>query len=47
MFAYAASEGVTLRMDAVEIRVRRPRAGRGGRKAFVSGKARQNTIKLP
>lgn len=45
VFAYAAAEGVTLRMDATEIRVRRPRAGRGGRKAFVSGKARQNTIK--
>lgn len=45
VFAYAAAEGVTLRLDATEIRVRRPRAGRGGRKAFVSGKARQNTIK--
>ncbi|MEN3615936.1 transposase family protein [Plantactinospora sp. ZYX-F-223] len=27
------------------MRVRRPRVGRSGRKAFVSGKARQNTIK--
>jgi hypothetical protein len=43
--AYAAAEGVTLRLDATEIRVRRPRAGRGGRKAFVSGKLKQNTIK--
>jgi hypothetical protein len=45
VFAYAAAEGVTLRLDATEIRVRRPRAGRAGRKAFVSGKLRQNTIK--
>lgn len=45
VFAYAAAEGVILRMDATEIRVRRPRRGRGGRKAFVSGKAKQNTIK--
>jgi hypothetical protein len=43
--AYAAAEGVTLRLDATEIRVRRPRTGRGGRKAFVSGKLKQNTIK--
>ena len=45
VFAYAASEGVTLRLDATEIRVRRPRQGRPGRKAFVSGKLKQNTIK--
>jgi hypothetical protein len=45
VFAYAAAEGVTLRLDATEIRVRRPRAGRPGRKAFVSGKLKQNTIK--
>jgi hypothetical protein len=45
VFAYAAAEKVTLRLDATEIRVRRPRAGRGGRKAFVSGKLKQNTIK--
>jgi hypothetical protein len=45
VFAYAAAEGVTLRLDATEIRVRRPRAGRAGRKAFVSGKLKQNTIK--
>jgi hypothetical protein len=43
--AYAAAEGVTVRLDATEIRVRRPRAGRAGRKAFVSGKVKQNTIK--
>jgi hypothetical protein len=45
VFAYAAAEGVTLRVDATEIRVRRPRQGRPGRKAFVSGKLKQNTIK--
>ena len=43
--AYAAAEGVTLRMDTTEIRVRRPRQGRPGRKAFISGKPNQNTIK--
>jgi DDE superfamily endonuclease len=36
---------VRLRVDATEVRVRRPRAGRPARKAFVSGKAKQNTIK--
>jgi hypothetical protein len=45
VFAYAAAEGVTLRLDATEVRVRRPRDGRAGRKAFVSGKLKQNTIK--
>ena len=45
VFAYAAAEDVTLRMDATEIRVRRPRPHRPGRRAFVSGKMRQNTIK--
>ena len=45
VFAYAAAEGVTLRVDATEIRVRRPRTGRAGRRAFVSGKLKQNTIK--
>jgi hypothetical protein len=45
VFAYAAVEGVTLRVDATESRVRRPRQGRPGRKAFVSGKLKQNTIK--
>jgi hypothetical protein len=45
VFAHAAAEGVTLRLDATEIRVRRPRQGRPGRKAFVSGKLKQNTIK--
>jgi hypothetical protein len=46
VFAYAAAEGVTLRLDATEIRVRRPRAGRPGRKAFVSGMMKQNTMKV-
>jgi hypothetical protein len=45
LFAYAAAEGVTLRMDATEIRVRRPQQGCPGRKAFVCGKRNQNTIK--
>lgn len=45
VFAYAAAEGVTLHLDATEIRVRRPRQGRPDRKAFVSGNLKQNTIK--
>ena len=45
VFAYAHAEGVELRLDATEIQVRRPRAGRGGRRAFVSGKKKQNTMK--
>jgi len=45
VFAYAASQGVRLRVDGTEVQVRRPRAGRPGRRAFVSGKKKQNTIK--
>jgi hypothetical protein len=45
VFAYAAAEGVALRIDGTEVQVRRPRAGHPGRKAFVSGKKKQNTIK--
>ncbi len=45
VFAYAAAEGVTLRIDGTEVQVRRPPAGRPGRRAFVSGKKKQNTIK--
>nr|BAE46927.1 transposase [Streptomyces sp. TP-A0584] len=45
VFAYAQAEGVELRLDATEIQVRRPAAGRGGRRAFVSGKKKQNTMK--
>jgi len=45
VFAYAAAQGVQLRIDGTEVQVRRPRAGRPGRRAFVSGKKKQNTIK--
>ncbi len=46
VFAYAAAHGVTLRLDGSEIQVRRPPAGRPGRRAFVSGKKKMNTIKF-
>lgn len=46
VFAYAAARGVKLRIDGSEIQVRRPSAGRPGRRAFVSGKKKQNTIKF-
>lgn len=45
VFAYAQANNVELRMDGTEIRVRRPKAGRKGRRRFVSGKAKMNTIK--
>ncbi|MFD0078419.1 transposase family protein [Streptomyces sp. NPDC127166] len=45
LFACAEAEGVELRIDGTEVQVRRPKAGRPGRKAFVSGKRKQNTIK--
>ena len=45
VLAYAASEGVKLRIDGTEVQVRRPKASRPGRRAFVSGKKKQNTIK--
>ena len=45
VFAYAAAHGVQLRIDGTEVQVRRPRANRPGRRAFVSGKRKQNTIK--
>jgi len=45
VFAYAAAEGVTLRLDGTEVQVRRPRPHRPGRRAYVSGKKKQNTIK--
>jgi DDE superfamily endonuclease/Helix-turn-helix of DDE superfamily endonuclease len=45
VLAYAAAEGLTVRLDGTEIQVRRPRASRPGRRAFVSGKKKQNTIK--
>ncbi|MGI5507804.1 transposase family protein [Streptomyces sp. CA-106131] len=34
-----------LRIDGTEVRVRRPRANKPGRRAFVSGKMKQNTKK--
>src|SRR5262245_37639938 len=45
VFAYAQAHGVELRIDGTETQVRRPRAQRVGRRAFVSGKRRQNTSK--
>jgi hypothetical protein len=45
VFAYASSCGAELRIDGTEVQVRRPRAGRPGRKAFVSGKKKMNTKK--
>lgn len=45
LFAYADAEDVDLRIDGTDVQVRRPRAHRAGRTAFVSGKRRQNTIK--
>ena len=45
VFAYAAAQGVKLRIDGTEVQVRAPRADRPGRRAFVSGKKKQNTIK--
>ncbi|MGP4013708.1 transposase family protein [Streptomyces sp. 4N124] len=45
VFAYAAAENVTLRIDGTETQVRRPKAHCPGRRAFISGKRRQNTIK--
>jgi DDE superfamily endonuclease/Helix-turn-helix of DDE superfamily endonuclease len=45
VFAYAAAEGVKLRIDGTEVQVRRPAARRPGRRAFVSGKKKQNTGK--
>jgi hypothetical protein len=32
-------------LDATEVRVRRPAAGRAGRRQFLSGEARANTVK--
>jgi hypothetical protein len=45
VLAYAAAEGLTVRLDGTEIQVRRPKANRPGRRAFVSGKKKQNPIK--
>jgi len=46
VFAYAAAHGIRLRIDGSEIQVRRPPAHRPGRRAFVSGKKKMNTIKF-
>jgi hypothetical protein len=43
--AYAAANGVELRIDGTKTQVRRPRAHRPGRRAFISGKCKQNTLK--
>ncbi|GGW13607.1 hypothetical protein GCM10018980_16550 [Streptomyces capoamus] len=45
VFASAQAEGIELRLDATEIQIRRPLASRGGRRAFVSGKKKQNTMR--
>ncbi|MGH3593928.1 MAG: transposase family protein, partial [Pseudonocardiaceae bacterium] len=45
VFAYARALGVELRLDGTEVQVRRPRAGKPGRRAFVSGKKKMNTKK--
>jgi hypothetical protein len=45
VFAYAASCGVELRIDGTEVQVRRPRANKPGRRAFISGKKKMNTKK--
>ena len=45
VLAYAAAEGLVVRLDGTEIQVRRPAPHRPGRRAFVSGKKKQNTIK--
>jgi len=46
VFAYAAASGIRLRLDGSEIQVRRPPPRRPGRRAFVSGKKKMNTIKF-
>ena len=45
--AYAQAEGVELRVDGTETQVRRPRANRCGRRAFVSGKKRRTPSRSP
>jgi hypothetical protein len=42
---YLGASGQLGLLDATEVRVRRPAAGRAGRQRFVSGKARANTVK--
>jgi hypothetical protein len=43
--AHLGASGRVGLLDATEVRVRRPAAGRAGRRRFVSGKARANTVK--
>ncbi len=45
VFAYASAKGVELRLDGTEVQVRRPRANKPGRRAFISGKKKMNTKK--
>ena len=45
VFAYDSAHGVELRLDGTEVQVRRPRASKPGRRAFVSGKKKMNTKK--
>ncbi|MFE5550201.1 transposase family protein [Streptomyces sp. NPDC056534] len=45
VFAYAQAEGTGPRLDATGVQARRPVASRGGRRASVPGKKRQNTMK--
>ena len=45
VLAYGDARGVTLWFDGTEVQVRRPRAGKPGRRAFVSGKKKMNTKK--
>ena len=45
VFAFAEAKGVTLRIDGTEVQVRRPKAHSPGRKAYISGKKKQNTLK--
>ncbi|MFE5681273.1 transposase family protein [Streptomyces erythrochromogenes] len=45
VFAHAEAEGVEMRLDGAGTQVRRPQAGRPGRRGSVSGKRGQNTVK--
>ena len=47
VLAYAATEGLTVRLDGTEIQVRRPNADRPGRRGFVSGKKKQRPLYVP
>ncbi|MFF1278986.1 transposase family protein [Streptomyces marokkonensis] len=45
LVTYAEAEDVELRLEGAETQVRRPQADRPGRRAFVSGKRKRNTVK--